>query len=224
MVTPTMTSTQTPPNIPSITICISTQTSTFDLCPDKPFVITVTLTLRYHRPITFRARDTEFFQRPLYSPGLEFVNIRTGETQVGMTINVCYIGANDSEIPDESNRQEWITLHPGQPYTLDASIEPMSGKGRWRTFAEMESGSNEKFTSMKWPNVHLLLDGEMYKIQVNEKACVKWWVEGHLEEILQMVKDGRTPALLEEAIHFDVKETAEFRVKRPDLDGSLNWP
>lgn len=222
--TTTMDSSQFSPNFPSISICTSTHTPTFDLSLNKPFQISVTLTLRYHCSITFRKRDTQFFKHPLGSPGLEFVNIRTGETQAGMRVQSCYIGSNDSELPSEANRQDWITLHPGQPYALDAGIKPIGGEGRMRTIAEMESGSDEKFATLKWPMVHRLLDGEVYGIKASDKARVERWIEGDLGEILERPTDGRTPTLLDEVIEFDVKRMTKFKVKRSDRDGSLNWP
>jgi hypothetical protein len=66
-----------------------------------------------------------------------------------MRIQLCYVGSNDSDLPTEANKEDWITLLPGQPYTLDASTKPMSGEGRMGTIAEMESGSDEKFATLK---------------------------------------------------------------------------
>ncbi|KAF2828016.1 hypothetical protein CC86DRAFT_203190 [Ophiobolus disseminans] len=211
---------QSPVEAPSISICISIPISTFDLALMTPFAINVVLTLHHHHPITFRARDTRFFTNPLGKPGLEFTNIRTGETQVGMEVTMCFIGASETDIlPSEENKSGWITLFQGQPYSVDASIEPI-GKGRMRTLAEQRSGSEERPTSLKWPMVHRLLDGDVFEIRVNDKAGVKSWIEGPLEEILAR---DETPVLREEVIGFDVKETARFDVKRPDPDGSLNW-
>jgi hypothetical protein len=131
MATSTTDSSQSPPDIP-------TRIPTFDLSLTTPFIITVVLTLHYRYPITFRKRDTRFFTHPLESPGLEFVNIRTGQTQVGMRLmSGLGIGFDDGDLPAEANREDWMLLSPGQPYTLDASIEPYGGPGgRMRTIAE----------------------------------------------------------------------------------------
>lgn len=104
------------PDLPSISIRISTHIPTFDLSLNTPFMISVILTLHHHHPITFRKRDTRFFTHPLESTGLEFINIRTRETQAGMRIQLRYIGLNDDELPTVANREDWITLRPDQPY------------------------------------------------------------------------------------------------------------
>jgi hypothetical protein len=217
-------SSRSPSESPSISIGISTQISIFDLSINTPFVITVVLTLHYSNPITFRKTDTRFFLNPLQSPGLEFTNIRTRETQVGMRVDVCYFRSDDSDLPVEAYKKEWLTLFPGQPYTLDASIKQCAGEGgRTRTLAEQESGLEGRPTSLKWPMVHQLRDGETFEIKLNDGARVKRWFEGTLEEILHSSTEGKTPVHVERLIEFEVKSTARFKVKRPDHDGSLNW-
>jgi hypothetical protein len=93
-----------------------------------------------------------------------------------------------------------------------------------RTWAEMNSGSNERFASLKWPMVHKLLDGEMYTISVSQEARVKRWLVGALEDTLNLRKLGLTPTFRNEVIDFGVKETTRVEVRRPNRDGSLNWP
>lgn len=93
-----------------------------------------------------------------------------------------------------------------------------------RTLAELKSGPNEMFVALKWPIVHRLLDGEVYEIKVSDEARVKMWIEGDLGDILEFSTEGRPPILLDEEIKFEVKDTTRFEVKRPDRDGSLNWP
>lgn len=110
--------------------------------------MSVILTLHHDQPITFRRRYTPFFQYPLDDPGLVFTNVRTGEKQIGMRVSTHYMSTNDDGLPKEANKEGWVTLVPEQPYTLDASIEPISGN-RTHTFAEMKSGSKERFTSVK---------------------------------------------------------------------------
>lgn len=122
--------------------------TTFDLAINTPFRINFILTLRHHHPITFWMRDTQFFKYPLDSPGLEFTNIRSKEAQAGMRVQICYIGANDSDLPAEADKKDCITLLPNQPYTLEVSIEPMSDQGRMGTFAEIESGSDKSSPNM----------------------------------------------------------------------------
>ncbi|KAF1847678.1 uncharacterized protein K460DRAFT_363729 [Cucurbitaria berberidis CBS 394.84] len=221
---PTIHSSQSPSTLPSISICISTPIPTFDLSLDTPFPITVILKLHYHQPITFRRREEHFFVTPLGDPGLVFTNIRTGEKQIGSRVFVHYMSTNEDGLPTERNKEGWLTLHPGQPHTLDATIEPISGEGRMRTIAEMESGSNERFATLKWPLVHALLDGEVYEISVSKEARIKKWMVGDLGEILDLRRSNLMPIIKDEVIDFELKETSRFEVKRPDRDGSLNWP
>jgi hypothetical protein len=47
---------------------------------------------------------------------------------------------------------------------------------------------------------------------------------GDLEEILKLRREGGRLDVREEAIGYEVEETTRFEVKRPDRDGSLNWP
>lgn len=63
--------------------------------------------------------------------------------------------------------------------------------------------------------VHRLLDREVYEINVNDKTRVKRWIEGDLQEILELSKSGKTPIVQYEGIRFELKETTNFEVKRP---------
>jgi hypothetical protein len=223
-ITPTIDSSQSPSMLPSISICISTPSPKFDLSLDTPFTITVTLTLHHHQSITFQPRDAPFFISPLGDPGLVFTNISTGEKDIGSKSYAHYLSSGDGGLPTEANRESWLTLLPGQPHTLDASIKPMGGKFRFRTIAEMESGSEVEFTTLKWPMVHRLLDGEMFDISVSEEARIRRWFVGELEEILNSRRSNMMPTVRNEVIEYELKETTKFKVKRPDRDGSLNWP
>lgn len=141
-----------------------------------------------------------------------------------MKVTACYLISTGDNLPNEAKRAEWITLHPEQPYTLDATIEPMQGASRMTTMAELRSGSNERFTSLKWPCVHRLFDGETYAISVSENARLKTWMFGDLDDLLALRRSGLMPTIMNEVVDFEVKETTSFKVERPDADGSLNWP
>jgi hypothetical protein len=141
-----------------------------------------------------------------------------------MRVDMYYWRSDDSDLPVEAYKKDWLTLFPDQPYTLDASIKQCGGEGgRMRTLAEQESGLEGRPTSLKWPMVHQLLDGETFEIRLNDGARVKRWIEGTLEEILHPSTESKTPVHVEQLIDFEVKSTARCVVKRPDPDGSLNW-
>ena len=93
-----------------------------------------------------------------------------------------------------------------------------------KTIAELESGSHERVATLKWPLVHKLLDGEVYEISVSDEARIGRRMVGDLREILDSRMSNLTPTVKDEVIEFEVKETTRFEVKRPDRDGSLNWP
>lgn len=76
----------------------------------------------------------------------------------------------------------------------------------------------------KWPKVAGFKDGQIYEIGVSKEAGVQEWIKGSIEEILEMRKSNLTPNVEKQAIGFEVRETKNFEVKRPDPDGSLNWP
>jgi hypothetical protein len=59
-----------------------------------------------------------------------------------------------------------------------------------RTMAELESGSRKQSTSLKWPCVHRLMDGEVYEINMGENVRSKKWIAGDLEEMLELKRGG----------------------------------
>lgn len=64
----------------------------------------------------------------------------------------------------------------------------------------------------------------MYEISVSEEARIKNWFEGELEEILRLRSLNVIPTVNSDLADFEMKETKKFEVKRPDADGSLDWP
>jgi hypothetical protein len=186
---------------------------------NTPFVITVVLTLRHISPITFKKGNARFFVNPLQKPGLEFINIRTGETQAGMPV-LCMLNFNDRDLPVEEYKDAWLTLLPGQPNTLDASIKQCGGEGgRIKTIAKQESGLKGRPTSLKWPMVHRLRDGETFEIRLNDDARIKSWIEGTLEDILRDSTEGKIPMVILIGCE-NVKYTTEFP-QCPKADASL---
>lgn len=79
---------------------------------------------------------------------------------------------------------------------------------------------------MKWPGVSGFLDGEVFEIGVSDGAGPKEWLVGSLESILKGKEKGVVPKFEKGAggIGMEVRQMARFRIKRPDEDGSLNWP
>ncbi|KAH7337909.1 hypothetical protein BKA66DRAFT_577433 [Pyrenochaeta sp. MPI-SDFR-AT-0127] len=187
-----------------ISICISTSAHTLDLSLDTPFTITLNLTLQSTTPITFNKRSSSLFDKTLSRQGLTFTNISTGKLVPRAKIYVSYLSSDG--LPREEDKEEWVTLFPDQDYVLETTFKPLDGD------------------TSKWPKVAGFKDGQIYEIGVSEEAGVRTWIEGGLEDILEMRKSNLIPNVRKQAIGFEVRETKIFEVKRPDLDGSLNWP
>jgi len=116
---------------------------------------------------------------------------------------------------------------PEQPYTKETTIRgTLTGAPIYLqvSFAEMKRIQEQQVKTLKWRGVSGFKDGQMYEIGVIEGAGVDKWMMGTLEEILEARKANSMPDFQTEAIPFVVKETKVFKVKRPDLDGHLNWP
>lgn len=67
-------------------------------------------------------------------------------------------------------------------------------------------------------------DGQTYEVGICEGIMISSWLHGSFDEILETSKAGTTPELFKEHIPYRVSQSAKFAVKRPDVDGSLNYP
>ncbi|KAF2123379.1 hypothetical protein P153DRAFT_435972 [Dothidotthia symphoricarpi CBS 119687] len=212
---------------PYISVCISTVSSTLDLALNRPFTITVIMTLRHTHPITFHKHTTPFFNRLLYNPGLTFTNVRTGESISRVVMHVLYLRSEEDMLPTEKNRPSWVTLSPGVPHTLEATLRPRLTAPpipltRGMTIAEITEIQSRQTKTMKWPNVANFEDEQTYEIGVTTGVGVKEWFPESFDRILGMRELGMTPDVRKEAIGFEVVQSARFTLKRPDKDGSLN--
>ena len=215
------------PTRPTISVYISTAAPTFDLSLFTPFAIRTVLTLHHDKPITFRKLDTPLFDRLLRNPGLNFTSTRTGKV-VNSPGSLCKwrVGMDEDNLPTEANRDEWMTLFPEQFLNAEDAFKPMlTGPSiSEMAAARLKSFQEPQKESMKWPFMHGFKDGEVYRIGVSDGAGVRDWVVGSLAEILELRMLGSTLTVEDEAIEFEVRETRTFEVRRPDQDGSLNWP
>ncbi|KAF2825314.1 hypothetical protein CC86DRAFT_371028 [Ophiobolus disseminans] len=222
-------SSQPPSTLPTISVCISIASDTFDLTIFTPFKIGIALTLHHHQPITFRTRDIPLFDRPFTDPGLTFTNTRNRQAiaGIGPICNFYFTTPGiEGPLPSETNKDHWTTLFPEQPHNVDTAFEPvLAGRTpREQVAASMLRFQMPEIQTMKWPWMHQYEDRQVYRIGVSSGAGVKEWIGGSLDEILELRKGGVTPNYRHEKIEFEVRETGEFEVRRPDRDGSLSWP
>ncbi|KAM0073013.1 hypothetical protein ACKRZS_013874 [Fusarium odoratissimum] len=77
----------------------------------------------------------------------------------------------------------------------------------------------------KWWQAEHLEKGKTYRIGTDRGSTIKEWFEGSTEELLRKPLAERTDDKMnKEPIVINVTQPAEFTMKRPDADGSLNWP
>jgi hypothetical protein len=212
----------------SISVRISTSSPTLDLSLSTPFKITLELTLHATHPITFRKQFAPLYATRFYKGGFTFTNTRTGESVPRPTINVCYFPCKANEPPTEENRSNWATLFPDTPYILESTLQPTTTKAPipgWAgmTVEDMKAIQAQQPLLTKWPRVRGLEDGQTYEIGIYEGLALESWLRGSFDEILEMRKAGEVPELLTEPVPYEVVQRAEFAVKRPDKDGSLNY-
>jgi hypothetical protein len=212
----------------SISVRLSTSSPTLDLSLSSPFTITLELTLRAAHPITFRKQLAPLFAGRFYKGGLTFTNTRTGQSVPRSTINVCYIPSKINEPPTQENRSNWATLFPDTPYILEATFQPTTTKAPiagWAgmTVEDMKAIQAQQPLLTKWHHVSGFEDEQAYEVGVCEGAALESWLRGSLDEILELGKAGEVPELSKEPVPYEVSQSAEFAVKRPDADGSLNY-
>jgi hypothetical protein len=212
----------------SISVRVSTSSPTLDLSLSSPLTITLELILSATYPITFRREFAPLFTSRLHKGGLTFTNTRTGESVLRSTLHVHYISSKINEPPTEESRSNWATLFPDTPYILKATFQPTTTKAPIAGWAgmmveDMKAIQAQQPLLTKWHHVSGLEDGQTYEIGICEGIALNSWLRGSFDEILEMRKAGTAPELLKEPVPYQVSQSAEFLVKRPDADGSLNY-
>ncbi|KAF5723109.1 hypothetical protein FMUND_2151 [Fusarium mundagurra] len=215
--------------MPSIEAHISTSSSVFDLESDHDHTITIDLFLQHNRPITFPTQNLRLFDSPMNKGGLTFTDTETGTEARRNRIFMC--GPDHEGSLREDNKESFLTLHPGQKYTIQASISRMeSGVGRIQlppgSTAEDYREANETQPKVwKWWKAGNLDNDKTYRIGIDQESTIRKWFEGSREELLGKPLEDRTDDKMnKEPIMINVAQPAEFAMKRPDSDGSLNWP
>ncbi|KAF2122050.1 hypothetical protein BDV96DRAFT_562838 [Lophiotrema nucula] len=222
---------------PRITVSISNSSDTFDLSTNVPFTIFIALKLDHSCPITFDKRCAGLFDgRLLHKGGLTFVNTSTGQPVPRSIIDLCYSSSNSDGTPTENDKETFRTLFPGKEYLIEANFYPLLSlplfDDRGMTGEELAQKQDTLPRTWKWPRVGLFEDGETYEVGVSKKAVVGRWMEGSLEDLLAMkrswlfglVKSAQKPEIKGTKIEYTIEKTTKFIFKRPDKDGSLNWP
>ncbi|KAF5581850.1 hypothetical protein FPANT_8769 [Fusarium pseudoanthophilum] len=215
--------------MPSIEAHISTSSPVFDLEADHSHTITIDLFLHHTRAITFPTENLRLFNSPMNKGGLTFTDTETGIEARRNTIFICGPGYDGSL--REDNKECFLTLNPGRKYTIQASISRMeSGVGRIQlppgsTTIEYRKANQAQPMVWKWWKAGNLDNGKTYTIGIDEKSTIRKWFEGSMEEIVRKPLAERTDNKMHnEPIMINVTQPAEFTMKRPDSDGSLNWP
>ncbi|RBQ77805.1 hypothetical protein FVER14953_21643 [Fusarium verticillioides] len=215
--------------MPSIEAHISTSSPVFDLEADHDHTITIDLFLHHGRAITFPTENLRLFDSPMNKGGLTFTDTETSIEARRNTIFICGPGYEGSL--REDNKECFLTLHPGQKYTIEASISRMeSGVGRIQllpgsTAEEYREAIAKQPKVWKWWKAGNLDDGKTYIIGTDQESTIRKWFEGSTEELLRKPLAERTDDKMnKEPIMINVTPPAEFTMKRPDTDGSLDWP
>jgi hypothetical protein len=216
----------------SIAVRITTSSPILDLSQQTPFTISLALSLNHTRPITFNPRYSPLFNgNLLYHDGLRFTNTATGAVVRRNTRNVCDMGSSsddDDTMPSEQTKNNFVTLHPGKDHVLHATVQPILTNSMFNTQGltaqEIASKQAELPKTWKWPNVGGLQDGGVYQVDVSEGAAVRRWMQGSVEALVEVRRAGTRPVVRGEEVPFVMVESARFEVRRPDGDGSLDWP
>jgi hypothetical protein len=217
---------------PHLSIAVRTTVSSpiLDLAQQNPFTISLALTLSHTYPITFDPRFTTLFDgNLLYNDGLTFKNIATGELVQRNTRDVCYMSSSDADTtPSEQTKNSFVTLHPGKEHVLHATLQPVLRHSmfpmRGLTAQEIAEKQAQLPKTWKWPNVAAMQDGEVYQVEVSEYAGVRSWIQGSVEATIELRRAGLRPEVRMETVPFITVESARFEIRRPDIDGSLDWP
>jgi hypothetical protein len=212
---------------PSIAVSIATSSPVLDLSKHDPFTITITITLDYPYPITFDKRFTSLFDgKALYEGGLSITNTSTKEQLARNSLSVCYDTSDEDGTPSEQSKDDFTTLFPGKDRQISVDIKPFE-LPVCPTSGFMDERLAEKQMpkkAWKWSNVSNLEDGQSYELGVSQEAVVRRWFQGSVAGVLEMKRLGLKPSIKNDVVRFTVRDTARFAVRRPDKDGSLNWP
>lgn len=215
--------------MPSIEAHISTSSPVFDLESEHDHTITIDLFLQHNRPITLPTQNLRLFDSPMNKGGLTFTDTETGTEARRNTIFTC--GPDHKGSLREDNKDYFLTLHPEQRYTIQASISRMeSGVGRIQlplgsTAKEYREAIEAQPKVWKWWKAGNLENGKTYRLGIDKESTIKKWFEGSTEELLRKPLDDRTDDKMNnEPIMINVTWPGEFTMKRPDTDGSLDWP
>lgn len=217
--------------MPSIDVRISTSSPLLDLTSENPFTITLDLFLDHTSPVTFPNSASSLFNGTIFKKGgLSFCDVATGDYAGRNSIILC---RDDSPIILQKDREEsFTTLHCGQKHTITASIERVKTRVGNRldpyaygTVKEFQNALERMPTIWKWDSTGGLNNETTYEIGVDDAVCVQRWLEGTKEELLSKPIDERNEnSMIKEAITIHVIQTSRFQVRRPDTDGSLDWP
>ncbi|KAF5234783.1 hypothetical protein FANTH_11972 [Fusarium anthophilum] len=215
--------------MPSIEAHISTSSPVFDLESEHDHTITIDLFLQHNRPITFPTQNLRLFDSPMNKGGLTFTDTETGTEARRNRIFMC--GPDHEGSLQENNKGYFLTLHPGQKHTIQASISRMeSGVGsiqlpRGNTATGYREANEAQPKVWKWWKAGNLDNGKTYRIGIDQESNVRKWFEGSTEELLRKtLADRIDDKMNKEPIMINVTQPGEFTMKRPDRDGSLDWP
>lgn len=210
---------------------MSTPSPILDLESTEPFEIVIELVLKHHSPISFPiAQSTLFNGNELHDGGLTFTDVSTGELTGRNTRDLC--GLCCPSILSAETEMRFETIYPKQPYVIKTSFERIKWKafGSW-TQPTMETAKQhqERMARLpdvwKWQGTGQLKDGGTYEIGIGTDATIHKWLEGAKEDLLAKPVSQRDEAAMRtEAVTFQVVTPARFLVRRPDADGSLDWP
>lgn len=217
--------------MPSIDLRISTSSPLLDLTSENPFTITLDLFLNHTTPVTFPNSVSSLFNGTIFKKGgLSFCNVSTGDYAGRNITNIC---TDDSPIILQKGQEEsFTTLHCGQKHTITASMERVKARVgnpldpyAYGTVKEFQIALDRMPTIWKWHCTGGLNNGTTYEIGVDDAACVQRWLEGTKEELLSKpINERNENSMIKEAITVKVIQTSRFQVRRPDTDGSLDWP
>lgn len=210
---------------------ISTPSPVLDLGSTEPFEIVIELFLKHHSPISFSTDQSNIFNvNILHDGGLTFTDVSTGEQISRNTRFLC--GGWCDGILSAETEMKFKTLYPEQPYVREASF----GRIKWKSFGSLTLPTmatieqyQERVARLpdvwKWQGTGQLKDGRTYEIEIGTDATIHKWLEGAKEDLLAKPVSQRDEAAMRtEAVTFQVITPARFLVRRPDTDGSLDWP
>jgi hypothetical protein len=131
-------------------------------------------------------------------------------------------------MPSEHTKNSFVTLYPGKEHVLHAKLQPILTYGmfstRGLTSQEIAQKQAEQPKTWKWHDVGGMQDGEVYQVEVSKEVGVRSWMQGSVEALVEMKRAGLMPEFRRQVVPFVMVESAQFEMKRPDTDGSLNWP